>query len=294
MPKRKRQFTIEDEDRLEFALRLRAALERSDFRSGNALATALGVSQQSVHGWLKGEAEPGRDRLVGLSNILDVSVDWLAAGISESVEEHELNLRCQRLQLTDMKASLELATDDGKVTLLRRQISRQEEVIDVLADLIQQKERMLESDKRPSIGKGPGFIGIPRYDAVLAGGHGAFNERSEILDHIPFTVDFIEKKLGRKSTAGLVVLEVRGDSMEPTISDGDLVIVDQDHRRLRDGVYAFILDDAAHVKRLRNRFDGIEIISDNDRIYSPFLLEQQRLGELQIIGRVRWCGHMFD
>ena len=56
--------------------------------------------------------------------------------------------------------------------------------------------------------------------------------------------------------------------MEPTIGDGDLVIVDQTQRDRDDGIIAFILDDTAYIKRMRRFFDGIEIISDNKELYS--------------------------
>lgn len=90
----------------------------------------------------------------------------------------------------------------------------------------------------------------------------------------------------------LAILEVKGDSMEPTIADGDLVIVDQAQRAPDDGIMAFILDDTAYIKRMRRFFDGIDIISDNKKMYPPIQLGRDRFDELHIIGRVRWCGHV--
>ena len=71
------------------------------------------------------------------------------------------------------------------------------------------------------------FINLPRYNGRLAAGDGAFNERAELLDYIPFTKAFLSKKLGLMSEKDLVILEVKGDSMEPTISNGDLAAIDQ-------------------------------------------------------------------
>ncbi|SDG55386.1 Peptidase S24-like [Thalassobaculum litoreum DSM 18839] len=134
---------------------------------------------------------------------------------------------------------------------------------------------------------------IPRYDAALAAGAGSFNERARLLDHIPFTRNFITHKLGRNSADGLVILEARGDSMEPTIGDGDLVLLDQHRREPRDGIVAFALGDTAFIKRLRFTFDGVDLISDNRDLYEPEHLSRQRAEELVIIGRVRWVGRMF-
>ncbi len=133
------------------------------------------------------------------------------------------------------------------------------------------------------------FIGIPRYDATLAAGSGAFNDRAKLIDHIPFTREFMANKLGRSTAEGLVVLEARGDSMEPTIGGGDLVLVDQKSKEIADGIMAFVLDDTAFVKRVRTMPGSIEVISDN-HMYPPYKLEQDRLDDLHVIGRVRWIG----
>ncbi len=136
------------------------------------------------------------------------------------------------------------------------------------------------------------FVEIPRYDARLAAGAGAFNERAQLLDHIPFTKEFIAKKLGRNTAEGLAILEARGDSMEPTIGDGDLVLVDRRQDALEDGIMAFVRDDTAYVKRIRCLLDGVEIISDNRDVYEPLVVSRERLGDLAIIGRVRWIGRV--
>ena len=136
------------------------------------------------------------------------------------------------------------------------------------------------------------FIGIPRYDARLAAGDGAFNERARRIDDIPFTREFLQRKLGRNTADGLAILEARGDSMEPTIGDGDLVLVDRRQDGLEDGIMAFVRDDTAYVKRIRCLLDGVEIISDNRDVYEPLVVSRERLDELAIIGRVRWIGRV--
>lgn len=132
-------------------------------------------------------------------------------------------------------------------------------------------------------------VRVARYDATLAAGAGSWNEGKRRLDDMPFTSTFFQKKLGRTSGAGFAVLEARGDSMEPSISDGDLLLVDEADSRIIDGVFAFLLDDEARVKRFRRRLDGISIISDNS-IYDAEELATDQLDRITIIGRVRWVG----
>ena len=77
----------------------------------------------------------------------------------------------------------------------------------------------------------------------------------------------------------------RGDSMYPTIGDGDVILIDRSQRNLRDSdlIWAANYGDVAIVKRLRPMPDGgVKILSDNDRV-SP---EVAYDGELSIFGRV--------
>lgn len=144
-------------------------------------------------------------------------------------------------------------------------------------------------------GEGPneqhGFVRVPRYDSTLAAGGGSWNEGRRRLDDIPFTADFLRKRLDRTSTKGLSMLTARGDSMEPTIASGALLLVDEDDRRVIDGVFAFLLDGDARVKRLRKMMDGVMLISDNPS-YPPETVLGEDQAKLQIIGRVRWVGQM--
>ncbi|KAA5603745.1 helix-turn-helix transcriptional regulator [Roseospira marina] len=138
---------------------------------------------------------------------------------------------------------------------------------------------------------GSDFVGVPRYDARLAAGGGAWNERAQLLDHIPFTPAFIAKKLGRSNSQGLLIIDVHGDSMEPTIGDGDIVMVDTHDRREMDGIFAFVQGDTARLKRLRWSVSNIQIISDNRAVYDPETIDRSVFyHEVQIIGRVRWLG----
>jgi phage repressor protein C with HTH and peptisase S24 domain len=148
-----------------------------------------------------------------------------------------------------------------------------------------------EGPKHPEPPAAVSYGEVPRYDLALAAGHGSFVDRAELLDHIPFTQAFLRRKLGRGSVDGLVMLDARGDSMEPTIGDGDLVMVDTNDTQLRDGLMAYVLDDVAFIKRISPLMEGgVEIISDNRDVYKPQRLSRDRLHDIQVIGRVRWVG----
>lgn len=76
-----------------------------------------------------------------------------------------------------------------------------------------------------------------------------------------------------------------GDSMEPTIRSGELILIDRSQLSPRsgDGIWAFAWGDIGMIKRLRPLPDGtVEIHSDNDRI-RPALASD---GDIHVIGRV--------
>lgn len=135
------------------------------------------------------------------------------------------------------------------------------------------------------------IVRVPRYDVNLAAGAGSWNEGRRRLDDIPFTPGFFQKRLSRPGGAGFSVLTARGDSMEPGISDGDLLLVDEADVRLTDGVFAFLLDDEARVKRFRRTMSGVIIMSDNP-VYPEETIEADQLSRLSVIGRVRWAGRV--
>ena len=79
--------------------------------------------------------------------------------------------------------------------------------------------------------------------------------------------------------------------MEPTLHDGDEVMVDlaDGQSRLRDGIYVLRLDDSLMVKRLARQPSGrgISIRSDNPDYPSWQDINPSRI---DIVGRVLWFG----
>jgi len=76
-----------------------------------------------------------------------------------------------------------------------------------------------------------------------------------------------------------------GDSMEPTIRSGEVILIDrsQDTLRSADGIWAVTVGDIVQVKRLRPRASGaVEILSDNPAVPPDLAVD----GELHVIGRV--------
>lgn len=79
----------------------------------------------------------------------------------------------------------------------------------------------------------------------------------------------------------LRALKVKGDSMEPTLRPGDIVVCDMSGWQ-GDGLYVLKDVESAYVKRVRRVHNGFEVISDN-LAYKPWQCPSE---DLIIVGRV--------
>jgi phage repressor protein C with HTH and peptisase S24 domain len=140
------------------------------------------------------------------------------------------------------------------------------------------------------------FAHIPLHEASLAAGAGAANGAEPIVDYLSFRRDWL-RRIGT-APANAVLARVSGDSMEPTIWAGDMVLVDRSKtvvpvrtsssKKGRSAIYAVLDDGHARVKRIeRPSEDQILLLSDNPD-YTPEFANPKTLS---IIGKVMWWGH---
>lgn len=107
----------------------------------------------------------------------------------------------------------------------------------------------------------------------------------EMIEDIIDTEE-IPEKLAR--TGEFFGLQIRGDSMEPKFSEGDIVIVrKQNDAESEDIVIATVNGTDATCKRLKKYQDGIALISTNP-VYEPMFFTNEEIENkpVRIIGRV--------
>nr|DAS94202.1 MAG TPA: Repressor protein CI [Caudoviricetes sp.] len=117
----------------------------------------------------------------------------------------------------------------------------------------------------------------------VAAGFGAFNEELEANKTKVEKAWLQARGLKAKHCA---MFTVDGESMYPTLKDGEEIIVDRSKRELREGKI-FILNNqgAMLVKKIQIDFNSVDLISDNP-IYKPITLSQDEANHLIIIGQV--------
>jgi Peptidase S24-like len=137
---------------------------------------------------------------------------------------------------------------------------------------------------------GAGLVPVARLDVGAAAGAGAFdaNERTEA--YIAFDPTWL-RRVARGSPDQLSIIRVRGDSMAPTLGDGDDILVDRGDgpERVRDGVYVVRVDDALVVKRLAVNPAARTLTIRSDNPAYPVWPDCDPAG-LEIVGRVVWTG----
>lgn len=137
------------------------------------------------------------------------------------------------------------------------------------------------------------FVELPLYNVRLSAGEGDLVSDEAIIDTRAFRRSWIENVL-RSTPAALKLAVAHGDSMEPTIHDGDLVMIDtRDAGPKREDIYVLRWGEDVLVKRLqRLPAGGFRVVSDNAR-YEPINLMPAQIQEygVAVIGRVVWWAH---
>lgn len=155
------------------------------------------------------------------------------------------------------------------------------------------KEKTASQEKLPDGLTPSDFTFIPMIDLQAAAGSGVIIDTESTKDFIAFTKDWLFKNV-KAPLNELVMFLTKGDSMEPTIRDGDMLLVDKSDTVLKsEGIYVIRMDDSLIVKRVQRLPDKkAEIISDNS-LYKPFIIDltDESIG---VIGKVVWFGRQIE
>lgn len=137
-----------------------------------------------------------------------------------------------------------------------------------------------------------GAIGV--YDARASAGPGALNaDYPEPEGYRIFPLSWL-RSITAANPDALAILTVAGDSMEPTLENGDQILIDRSVRHLgRDGLYVLSADNDTQVKRLSRdpRDRTVTISSDNPKAKSWSGVDEEMV---HVLGRVLWLGRKVE
>ena len=138
-----------------------------------------------------------------------------------------------------------------------------------------------------------GLVSVRRLDLGASAGPGALEADESVRGAMAFDAQWL-RRLGIADRLKLSLIRVEGDSMSPTLSDGDEILVDGSDagERLRDGIYVLRIDDALVVKRLAiGPGRRISVRSDN-QAYPGW--PDCDPAAIDIVGRVVWSGRRIN
>ncbi len=130
------------------------------------------------------------------------------------------------------------------------------------------------------------YTSIPHYDIQVAAGHGAINGQEAQLKPLAFRRDWLAAR--HLSATELVVVDVKGDSMEPYLTDHDLVLVDRSQIEITSGkTYVLRLDGHLLVKNLQLLPGGLVQVASFNTGFPPYSVDLSNDSlDMSVIGRV--------
>lgn len=212
--------------------------------SQNEFANQLDTLPTTISKYERGEIKPSFDFLAKLGNKFNTNLNWLLTGEGEMFRNRK-----------------------GDPMLSKR------------TEINQTKGEGNETEHS----KKDGFVFIPLYDAKAAARAGYINSDENIEDFLAFKQSWIKNNL-KSNIDDLFLIHVIGDSMEPTLKEGDIVLGDKGKINLKNGIYIIREDEELSIKRLQFKGNQITVISDN-KIYPAYDKTNS-----DIIGKAVWFG----
>lgn len=178
-------------------------------------ANQVGIGEASIRQYLKGSI-PSMDKVVQIARVANVSLEWLATGYGSPTPSGIPSLR---------EADAKRIKDGSFFELSPEEKALYEEA------------------------NGIGIQPVPLVNVAASAGHGALVYDESQVEIVSFSRPWLYQN--GLSPNDIFVMPTIGESMEPTIHSGDLLLCSQaeHHKKAGDGVYVVRLDGNILVKR---------------------------------------------
>jgi phage repressor protein C with HTH and peptisase S24 domain len=108
----------------------------------------------------------------------------------------------------------------------------------------------------------------------------------QVVDYLALRTDWLTTSLGLLPSQ-VALISVTGDSMEPYLADGDLILLDTSVRHIEaDNVYVLQQGDMLLARRIQIKLDGTLAVRSYNGAYDPEVLPAEMSDKLRVIGRV--------
>jgi len=278
------------------------------------MARKLGVTDQRFHNW-KGRGSIPKNMLEPIADILGINLKWLISGrgdkrppqsyvdAKEKLEKQgyvkgQDTIDLLQPMLGSLSESLETTVREILKKIPTMPEKEQREALDMVNAAIARTKHAAGPAISAMTGTNPFGQGnttenpsktlINIYENIEASaGDGSVVNSEEPTDHLWVENKWLQE-IVHYVPSDMAIIKVKGDSMEPTLSPGDMILIDRqpiERDQLNDGIYVINRNGTTHVKRLQSTEEGIRIISDNKTLYEAETVTDN----LIVCGRVIWA-----
>lgn len=135
------------------------------------------------------------------------------------------------------------------------------------------------------------LVFAPMFDVQASAGMGSEVVAEDVEDYFAFNKTFLSRQLN-VSGDELVFVTISGDSMLPTLHDGDRVLVDMSQKLVNhEGLYLLQSESGLMAKRLSENKGVLRVVSDNPE-YESRTIEASAREANPIAGKIVWCARV--
>ncbi len=245
---------------MEFKDRVIARMKELNLSSTD-LSKLSGVSKATVSFWINGTNGAKGKNLLALAKALECSAEWLSDGTGQATDQPS---SVGAASTTAELVAQMLASKAGKnLSEKAREVMMAAAAEADSPDNGQEYLPAAYSSLKPTQEE----ILIPQYDVRAAMGHGQVPaDYNEAVRNLVVREEILrEKGVTYTAPSALAMITGWGQSMEGTINDKDLVIVDRGiNEFIGEGIYVITWHQELYIKRLmRLDEDHFRLISDN-------------------------------
>ncbi|MCQ3014847.1 helix-turn-helix domain-containing protein [Pseudomonas tremae] len=249
---------------MEFKDRVSARMKALSLNATD-ISRLTGVSKATVSFWVSGTNGAKGKNLLALAKALKCSPDWLSEGSGSAIDVTTTEPKFGSTS-AELVAHM-LATKAGKNLSEKVRERMLAAAAELESDSTAESDQTLLPASYANLRPRKEEILIPQYDVRGAMGHGQVPaDYNEAVRNLVVREDILrEKGVSYSSPSALAMITGWGQSMEGTINDKDLVIVDRGiNEFIGEGIYLLTWHQELYIKRMmRLNEDHYRLISDN-------------------------------
>lgn len=224
--------------------------------SQETVADGLDISQSAFNQFLMGKTAPTMDMWRKICQFFKIHPSEIGENIADAMNEI------------------------AKTVLINENIS---------PSRIEESATKYETKKITESDPNHNYISLDYLDIQSSAGHGKVADAyPPLIQNLNVLEDWALQSFGKNAVEKIKIINNSGDSMCPTIQDGDILFVDVSRRAFEaEGIYVLDWNGRLLTKRLVAQQDGrLAVISDNPS-YHPEYINEKNIDSLVICGQVR-------